>query len=492
MVESTVLSPHPVLFIKSISEQGYSLSTAIADLIDNSIAARATHIDILADASQQSLKIFIADNGLGMVSERLTSAMRFPSADVDDIRAGNDLGRFGLGLKTASFSQSRSFTVISRTDISDYAGRTWDVEYLKKTDNWSLIIESQNHIEELLSEYKQISNNFHGQRKDFNLKTLIIWRDLYKLERLRKRDDISDELEDLRSHIGLVFHRFIQSGKITIRLNNSLIEAFDPFPLHCSDVQKVSENFWKTGETYIRFEGIILPKRSAQESREPNSIWASGGRTLEELQGIYVYRNKRLINFGGWLRTITKSSYLQFGRIKIDITNINDSEFHLNVAKSSLKIPFELKRAMTTMVSQVAEQATKEYRERLASNVIKPSRKSKGLSLIIKETGAAGPRLKINPDFEVLRQLQTQIDPESSGRLDVLLTLIERKMNELWKGEIGSDDTSIMLDEALKQRIIKLKKYYEESDYSWEEIKFLLLDSFGRDHETELFITSLK
>ncbi|MBB5438543.1 hypothetical protein HDC92_002219 [Pedobacter sp. AK017] len=491
MPESILLSPPPVFFIRSISEQGYTLSTAIADLIDNSLSAGATRIEILLDAHIIPLKIFIADNGGGMTSDDLTENMRFPSADLELDRNNNDLGRFGLGLKTASFSQSRKFTVISRKDSIKYQGRTWDVEYLKDTEDWTLIIEDNKTVTHLIEDYKHVSANFHEHNADFEVNTLVIWEDLYKLEKLLKRNEINDELEDLRSHLGLIFHRFIQKGEVQIRLNNSLIEGFEPFPNHFPGVQTVSENYWQTGDVYIRFQGIILPKRSAAEAKESPSVWVPAGLTLEELQGIYVYRNERLINYGGWFRAIAKSIYLQFGRIRIDITNINDSEFHLNVAKSSLKIPFGLKRAMNEMVNHVAAQAAKEYRERLVSAVIKTGASSKGLSLIVKETGSGGPVLKINGEFELLRRLNSELSSDQSELLHSLVSLLENKLNEIWQGETSTLEINEELSGTIKDKIIKIKKYYEESDYSWEEIRTLLLDSFGRHRNAELFIDSL-
>lgn len=491
MQESILLSPPPVFFIKSISEQGYSLSTAISDLIDNSITAGATRVELLIDIKRTPIKLYIADNGSGMSSNDLTSNMRFPSADLDVQRSGIDLGRFGLGLKTASFSQSRNYTVISKTKDTTFEGRTWDVEYLKHTNDWSLIINSQNDLNTLLSEFSVVSNNFHEHSDNFKVSTLVVWANLYKLERLLKKDEINDELKNLRSHLGLVYHRYIQSNKLQIRLNNQLIESFEPFLHDISGVQTVSEHFWQTSNSYIKFQGIILPKRSAAEAMVPGSIWAPQGRTLEELQGIYVYRNERLINFGGWLRTIPKSIYLQFARIRIDITNINDHEFQLNVAKSSINIPFGLKRAMADMVTHVAAQAAKEYRERLVSKVIRPAGTSKGLSLFVKEIGASGPKLKINREFELFRLLGQKLSPDQDDILKALIVLVENKLNEIWKGDTNIADIVEELTESQKEKIIKVKGFYDGSDYTSDEIRALLLESFEKNKETELFINSI-
>jgi HSP90 family molecular chaperone len=135
--------PNPSFLIKSIAEQGYSLKTAISDLIDNSIAANATNIEIIVDTEKQPFELYIADNGAGMSLNVLKKAMQFPSASPEETRDASDLGRFGLGMKTASFSQTRKFTIISkRKSDLNYEARTWDVNVLEKGE-WKIIVENQ-------------------------------------------------------------------------------------------------------------------------------------------------------------------------------------------------------------------------------------------------------------------------------------------------------------------------------------------------------------
>lgn len=487
------LPPPPVFFIKSISEQGYSLSTAIADLIDNSIAANASRVEILIDTGSRPLKLFIADNGNGMTSDNLTENMRFPSADLEENRDINDLGRFGLGLKTASFSQARKFTVISKFgDYSDnYEGRTWDVEYLKRTKEWTLIVEELHQIDSQLCDYNLLSKSFHSYNENFKTQTLIVWNDLYKIEKLKTKVEINEEIEELRNHLSLVFHRFIKTGALCIRLNNSLVLAFDPFPVHQIDVQSVSESFWQIDNDFIKFQGIILPKRAAEESKSEESIWNIYGKTLEELQGIYIYRNKRLINYGGWLRSIPKSLQLQFGRIRVDISNLNDALFHLNVAKASIKIPFSLKKAMADMVNTVARQAGKEYRERILSNVIKTRVKSAGFSLISKEISSVGPVLRVNNEFELIRQLRNNLNDDDTKKLNIVLNLLEKSLNQAWRGESNGNEFEDELYGLEKDKIVNIKAYYEQLEYSSTEIELWLIETFGSNEDRKAFIRSL-
>lgn len=107
-------TPNPEFLIKSIAEQWYSLETALADLMDNSISFKANNIEILIDTEKEPFVLYLADNGTGMNKDELRAAMQFPSSSPEQARKNDDLGRFGLGMKAATFSQTRRFTVLSR------------------------------------------------------------------------------------------------------------------------------------------------------------------------------------------------------------------------------------------------------------------------------------------------------------------------------------------------------------------------------------------
>jgi hypothetical protein len=487
------LPPPPVLFIKSISEQGYSLHTAVADLIDNSIAAGSDRVEILIDSSVTPLCLFLCDNGKGMSGEQLTNNMRFPSADMDVPRDDADLGRFGLGLKTASFSQSRKFTVLSKVRYGDrdYEGRTWDVNYLKTTGEWTLLLCESKEINRHLEHRQTLSESFHQNDQAFIPSTVVVWESLYKLNKFKGKAEINDELSELVNHLSLVFHRFISSGNLTIRLNNLLVSPFNPFPTNITDVQNVSETFWQSPEGFIRFQGVILPKRAAAESKSEESIWNIPGKTLDDLQGIYVYRNNRLISYGLWMRSIAKSIYLQFGRVMIDISNSEDVLFHLNVAKASLKIPFALKRAMADCINKVSRQAMLEYRERMVNDVIKSKYPNKGMMLIERQMSSKGPLLKINSDFEIIKQLRGSLNETSLNQLDILFSLFEKKLNMIWDGGNSGKMINDELDDKEMRRISNAKLYYETSGYDQAEIMEWLMESYGSDSSKRDFIKKI-
>ena len=129
------IPPKPSSLIESMRDIGYSLSTALADLIDNSVAAQATDIRVFVSPDASNLSVGILDNGIGMTEDTLLNAMRLGSRSPLEERSKSDLGRFGLGLKTASFSQCRMLTVVTRTKGKTACAR-WDLDQIAESDRW--------------------------------------------------------------------------------------------------------------------------------------------------------------------------------------------------------------------------------------------------------------------------------------------------------------------------------------------------------------------
>src|SRR3990167_4487515 len=139
MAQDHRLAPSAACLSASMRDLGYSLETAVADLIDNSISADATAIDIVCDISGTKPYLAILDNGRGMTPAELINAMRHGSANPKQKRSAHDLGRFGLGLKTASFSQCRSLTIAS-TRAGVRSGAEWNLDHIDRLDDWILLL----------------------------------------------------------------------------------------------------------------------------------------------------------------------------------------------------------------------------------------------------------------------------------------------------------------------------------------------------------------
>ena len=141
MPVTEVVNPNVGNFIESIRDIGYSFEVAVADLIDNSLTAGCSNLEIVLTPEPQ-LMFSILDDGGGMFEQELVEAMRLATRNPKEIRSKNDLGRFGLGLKTASFSQCRKLTVVSKKD-EKISARQWDLDYISEKNEWLLITPSE-------------------------------------------------------------------------------------------------------------------------------------------------------------------------------------------------------------------------------------------------------------------------------------------------------------------------------------------------------------
>jgi hypothetical protein len=430
------VTPNPEFLIKSISEQGYSFEAALADLIDNSISADASKVEILIDTNNAPYTLFIADNGTGMNEEALKNCMRFPSQSPDDERVNSDLGRFGLGMKTASFSQTRKFTTLSRVRGTEkFSARTWDLELLKN-NKWNLLVNSPESIRNRIGQYQQISTSRFNGFENFNANTVIVWEGLYKFEQYLKEKNREDalfkEIDIIADHLSLVFHRFMEKSKnkLQIRINNQLLEPFNPFPTKEKDFRSLEFRKRNFGNDSIKIEGFVLPSRSIKESKEGLSIWATKKRSLMDMEGIYIYRANRLILFGGWNGLIKKAPRLQLARLQVEIGNNADHLLHLNVAKSQVIIPHELKSAFKNYIDDLKLEAEREFFNK-GIKQFKETKEKNNIQLFERKTSSKGPVLEVNRDFELVRSLLLDLDNKQTAKLNMLLSMVNTRINKI-------------------------------------------------------------
>jgi len=432
-------NPNPEYLVKSIAEQGYSLETALADLVDNSISAKADKIEILTDViDADNISLYITDNGEGMTAEELASNMKFPSSSVEQKRDKSDLGRFGLGLKTASFSQTRKFTVLSRTKNGDYSARTWDVDYLKKTGKWRIIVNSKNDINVILNKYQKCTNNFGKQFTDFEPNTLIVWQGLYKFQNFIEAENrgkaLIDQLDKTtREYLGIVFHRFMQRKEkpLQIRINNWMVEYFDPFPVkNRQDLRTlgVFERPYK-GDVF-RVEAFVLPSKALKEEKKHGG-WVTPRRNLMDLEGLYIYRGERVIYFGGWNGLIKRQANLKLARLKVDVGNINDDILQLNVAKSKISIPFELNRGFLEKVADLRAEARKEYFNHGLRDVSSSKTESKESLFNKIITSDKGAVLELNSDYPGIKNFLNDLDMSQRKQFKMIMHMINVSSNRL-------------------------------------------------------------
>lgn len=327
--------PNPKSTINSYRSFGYNLSTAIADIVDNSISANANIISIDYNWDGQNSFISISDNGSGMNKEELVLAMTPGSKDPEDARHEKDLGRFGMGLKTASFSQCKSLTCITKRAGFATIKRCWDIDFINETREWHLL--------------DYISNTSFVDRVDKQESgTLVLWE---KLDRIVGKADASNEsvksvfyreMIAVREHLGLVFHKFIESKRIIIRFQGDEIEPFNPFLLNLSPKPEMGspETFGNVEITYF-----ILPHMS--EIGKDDYERSGGPLGWFQQQGFYIYRGDRLLVAGDWLGLEKKRDYSKLARIAVNFSNESDFNWHLDIKKSTAMPPIEIRKELS-------------------------------------------------------------------------------------------------------------------------------------------------
>lgn len=345
-MQTEQVNPNISNFIKSLRDVGYSYEIAVADIIDNSITSKAVKIRIYTVAEPEII-LAILDNGDGMKNDELVEAMRLASKNPEDKREKNDLGRFGLGLKTASFSQCRKLTVVSKkgTVIS---AKQWDLDFISDENKWLLITPSNFDHLLLFDELKK-------QRSG----TLVVWE---KLDRFQK-ENYSNSIDKLRKHLSLVFHRFLDGSasfkKLEISINNNVIKPFNPFNVEHPATQRISEEKIRLHNSEIIITPYILPHHSKLSQQDYERYSTDEGYTRS--QGFYLYRASRLLIYGTWWGMHKTIDAHKLVRIGIDIPNNQDKYWGIDIKKSTARPTNEIRNDLKRIIKQVTEKGSRPY-----------------------------------------------------------------------------------------------------------------------------------
>lgn len=331
-------SPPPSAHLATLASMGYSFNAAIADLLDNSIAAGASNIDLSLLSHDGIYRLTIVDDGCGMTCEHLLQNMVIGCKDPLAERGLNDLGRFGSGLKTASFSQASRLTVFSWTHSSPISAAQWNTDLIKQKDKWCLLQLSEAEIE---VELKSLN------KPDFGSGTLVCWDGIHCLDEAEDKNVaeriVAALVSDLQRYIALHFHRFIGSN-LCISINGFRLQAIDPFMRNLPGYVEGQEEVVRSKKGKIAIKAHNLPRIS---SLAPDLLSLYGGaKKITEGQGIYLYRNKRLISGGGWHGVATRAELNNLARIQIDINSSMDHVWQTDVKKSRLTIPTKVKQVL--------------------------------------------------------------------------------------------------------------------------------------------------
>lgn len=346
--------PFAPALIESMRSLGYSFPSAIADLLDNSISAKAENIRIFSNPSDDP-SLIIFDDGCGMSASKLYEAMRYGSSNPLEERDEDDLGRFGLGMKSASLSQCRKLIVATKQagEVNAYA---WDLDHVINSKSWMLRGFSQDEIREF-PKIQLLDEVEHG--------TYIY---LSEFDRIKEStgniaETFSKCLDDMINHLALVFHRFLEGG-LKIYVNGLKIEPKDPFLSSHKATQRKRESSFRINGEKITLKPYILPHLSKLSQDDLDKV--GGKERLRSEQGFYVYRNKRLIIWGTWFRLERKDELNKLARVMVDIPNSLDYMWSIDIKKSNATLPDVIKKNMYNAVyeSVLSSEAVHTYRGR--------------------------------------------------------------------------------------------------------------------------------
>lgn len=445
-----VVPPSASAMIESMRAYGYSLPVAIADLIDNSITAGAGNVWLTFHWGGEDSWILIADDGSGMSEAALVAAMRLGSQSPLAERSPSDLGRFGLGMKTASFSQCRRMTVRSVHDGA-VAVRRWDLDYIAsqsnvEEDGWRLLRQAASGSDGIL----QSPSPSDG--------TTVLWE---QLDRVTGSASVSSEADQrafhrhvkaVRSYLGMIFHRYLQGPRPRVRIyingsdEESRIQPWDPFLQNHPSTQATPAEPITVGAHRISVKGFVLPHKDRLGPDLHRD--AAGPAGWNAQQGFYVYRNERLLVAGDWLglgqgKPWTKEEHYKLARIQLDLPNTMDQEWQIDVKKSVAVPPAAVRGRLLALAKEVRQLAREVFAHR-GQYGPRPARPDLVRPWLATTSGGR-PRYRIDRKHPLVSEL-LRLAGEKMSLAEAALQVIEETVpvQRIWLDAAEKPDTHLL------------------------------------------------
>lgn len=401
MADYEEIPPNADTMLASIRAIGYNLSMAIADILDNSISARAKNIWIDFDWAGGDPWIRVKDDGRGMADNELREAMRLCGKGPNEIREPEDLGRFGMGLKTASFSQCKLLTVSTKIKDGTISTRCWDLDLIEETKKWQLRLNPPKNAEPLLKNLENMENG-----------TLVLWQQLDRI--VDKHDNVKDaetafnnKFIDVAKHIEMVFHRYMSGGtKLNFFIGRNPLKPWDPYLTSNQFTQELSTEKYEDGS--VKVVPYILPHVSKRSKTETEM--GAGPKGWNAQQGFYIYRNRRMIVSGGYLDfSLKPEEHYKLARIMVDLKNDMDAEWQIDVRKATAIPPDRLRSQLEKVAKATREEAVKIYRARVG----RPRKLSQKSFQEVWMKSKKGDKIvyEINRENESIRRILAELAP---------------------------------------------------------------------------------
>ena len=344
-----LLEPHAEDLAEALRAFGYDLPTALADLVDNSVTAGARTVKIAYSSDPGAAWLALTDDGRGMDEDALRTAMRF-ARNPGEQRAAGDLGRFGLGLKTASLSQARKLTVLSRPADGTLAGMTWDLDHVRQHRGWLVITRPDT---EALDIADKLGFTHRG--------TVVLWRNT---DKLGDGPELQRRVTDAGRELSLLFHRLMTRGRLSLQVGRTVLRPMDPYLRSNPLTQDRGLEELEHDGHLIRVNPVVLPHPTRLSKDE--SVLASGPGGLLGRQGFYVYRGERLVLAGGWLglARMHNTPYTRLARIAVEIPAAADLSWKVDVRKSAVRPPAALADRLAELAEDVRARSQRVFTHR--------------------------------------------------------------------------------------------------------------------------------
>ncbi|MDR1974279.1 MAG: ATP-binding protein [Bacteroidales bacterium] len=465
-IETTAAEPYASSMIQTFRAIGYNLETAVADVIDNSISAFSKNIYLNSEWKGGESVITILDDGIGMNNDELVQAMRPGAKNPLDERNEKDLGRFGLGLKTASFSQCKKLIVVSKKAGFTPIYWIWDLDYVNKTSKWELI-------------RYPIPEEFSHALDKLESGTLVVWTELDRIippdtspSNEIAKDKFLAQMDKVKQHLAMTFHRFIEERTVKIHCWGHEIKPWNPFLHTETATQSFPEEF--IGEAVMK--GYVLPHKC--HLTEETYQYADGINGWTNQQGFYVYRGKRLMIAGDWLGLFRKEEHYKLVRVQIDLPNKLDSKWQIDIKKSTARPPLSCREQIKSYAKTVRNRGVEVFRHR--GKILTTRKQQEFQPLWLEKKQGQKYSFIVNRDHLMIAELKHLAESEPSKAIEYLLRFVEETVptksvfiRESEQGETAEpfEETNL---EVVKTMIRQIYNAQKASGKNTEQIKILL------------------
>jgi len=442
-MSTIVTQPSAAPVIQALRSIGYNSQTAIADIVDNSIDAKTNYVHLQFEYEMGNGFIRIEDNGTGMTETELQKAMTIGSKDPRELREKEELGRFGMGLKTASFSMGKRLCVISKKN-GKFSERCWDLDYVSDKNEWLL--------------YKSIPIEIRDKigQPEGNSGTIIFIDKLdrfcgFGTHKVLKQDSYYSKVKRIQKYLEMVFHIMLESGLI-ITINGNTLYPWNPFLEGNLRRIEGEEQVIKVNKKLVRITPYVLPHPST--FNQVDYKYAGGVKGWNDQQGFYIYRANRMVTFGDWFGMFPKDAASQLVRIKIEFTNDADDDWKIDVKKSTITIPEDAKQDLYG-VAKYYRQVSQEIML-FRTKATRTGERIKGsLNTWELATDDINSSYVLNRTHPVLNEILKAVDSDVRRKINLYLKLVELgSPNNLLKTSNMAKKDEQQIDEKSKKLVI--------------------------------------